>query len=96
MKKCKNTGVNWAIFSDKYGIWNSSEKHSWYEKNPDKISKDEFKILLKDFDASLGKYDQIYFYYNPGRFHPLYGKLIEASSLRNKIRLFTHLEEIEQ
>ena len=94
MKKCSSAGVNWAIFSDKYGIWQSHERHAWYEKNPKRVSIKEFKILLKDFDKSLGKYDEIWFYYNPGRFHPLYKKLIKNSKLKNRIRLFTHLDEI--
>jgi hypothetical protein len=59
-----------------------------------KVSNGEFKILLKNFDKSLKKYDEIWFYYNPGRFHPLYKKLIKTSSLKNRIKLFTHLEEI--
>lgn len=94
MIKCQSTGVNWVIFSDKYGIWDSNEKHSWYEKNPNKVSNEEFKTLLNNFNTSLGKYYEIWFYYNPGRFHPLYNKLLKNSSLKKKIKLFTHLDEI--
>jgi hypothetical protein len=94
MQKCKTTGVNWAIFSDKYGIWKFTEKHSWYEKNPNKVSNEEFETLIKNFDESLKNYDEIWFYYNPGRFHPLYKKLIKTSSLKNRIKLFTHIKEI--
>ncbi len=35
MKSCKSNRVNWAIFSDKYGIWFANDKHTWYEKDPD-------------------------------------------------------------
>ncbi|HZD36815.1 MAG TPA: hypothetical protein VE130_16540 [Nitrososphaeraceae archaeon] len=31
MNECKNKGVNWAILSDKYGIWFSQDLHEWYE-----------------------------------------------------------------
>jgi hypothetical protein len=69
MKKCQSVDVNWAVFSDKYGIWHSSVRHQWYEKNPNSVSDDEFVKLLNNFDKSLSKYDEIWFYYNPGRFH---------------------------
>lgn len=94
MKKCDSTGVNWAIFSDKYGIWQSGEKHEWYEKDPNKVSNEEFKNLLANFDNSLGKFDEIWFYYNPGRFHSLYKRLIKKSSLKKRIKLFTHIRDI--
>ena len=88
--------VNWAIFSDKYGVWHSTEKHKWYEKDPDKITDSEFKELVNNFDNSMRSFEEIWFYHNPGRFHRLYRKLIETSSLKDKIRLFTHLQEIEK
>jgi hypothetical protein len=34
MERCIMSRVNWAIFSDKYGIWFSYERNAWYEKNP--------------------------------------------------------------
>ena len=39
---------------------------------------------------------EIWFYNNPVRFHRLYRNLIEASSLKDRIRLFTHLQEIQK
>jgi hypothetical protein len=39
IKECKNKEVNWAIFSDKYGVWFSDIKHEWYEKIPTKSQK---------------------------------------------------------
>ena len=27
MNKCKEMDVDWAIFSDKYGVWHSTGKH---------------------------------------------------------------------
>jgi hypothetical protein len=94
MNECKYKGVNWAIFSDKYGIWFSHDLHEWYEKNPSMVTKEEFNHLVNEFDTSLRRFDQICFYYNPGRFHMLYKKLIKSSKLKAKIKLFTHLNEI--
>jgi hypothetical protein len=94
MNECKKKGVYWAIFSDKYGIWFSDVKHEWYEKNPNKVTEEEFNQLVNVFNKSLGAFDEIYFYHNPGRFHRLYKRLLEGSHLKAKIRLFTHLDEI--
>ena len=95
MNSCKSKKVNWAIFSDKYGVWLYPIRHTWYEKNPDKITNEEFNNLLKEFDKSLKSYEEIFFYYNPGRFHRLYRRIISKSKLRNRIRLFTHISEID-
>ncbi len=46
INESKNKGVNWAIFSDKYGIWFSEDLHEWYDKNPNKVTEDEFNQLL--------------------------------------------------
>lgn len=94
MGKCKLQGVTWAIFSDLYGVWFPDVRHAWYEKDPNTVAEFEFKALLSDFDGRLQGYDEIWFYYNPGRFHPLYRRLISESSLANRITRFTHLEQI--
>jgi len=93
MKKCKEIGVNWAIFSDLYGIWFPDVKRGWYEKNPGKVTEQEFTKLLHDFESALSGYDEVYFYHNPGRFHKLYKRLIENAELN--IIKFSHLSEIE-
>lgn len=71
ISKCKNKGVNWAIFSNKYGVWFSNIKHVWYEKNPNKVTEEEFSQLVTKFNNSLGRFDEIYFYHNPGKFYKL-------------------------
>lgn len=68
--------------------------HEWYEKNPNMVTEEEFIDLVDEFDASLRQFDQICFYYNPGRFHRLYKRLLNNSELKAKINLFTHLNEI--
>ena len=94
MDKCKDAKVNWAIFSHNYGIWFSKDFHDWYEKNPNTITDDEFKKMVRDFDEKLHGFDEIWFYYNLGRFHSLYKRLLDETTLKNKIKTFTHLEEI--
>jgi predicted peroxiredoxin len=96
MNECKDKGVNWAIFSDKYGVWFSNIQHEWYQKNPNKITKAEFNQLVSKFNKSLGQFDEIWFYHNPGRFHRLYKKLLKKTELKNKIKLFTHLNKITE
>ena len=94
MKSCMENNVKWAIFSDNYGVWLSHLKYSWYEKCPDLVTDKEFHDLVADFNRKLKDFDEIWFYYNPGRFHRLYRKLLTRTKLRNKIKLFTHLNEI--
>lgn len=91
--RCKRMGVEWAIFSDLYGIWFPDEKHRWYNKHPDTVSEEEFNYLVRNFEEKLGNYDEIYFYHNPGRFHPLYRRLLNEVRIKDKICLFSHKSE---
>ena len=58
MNRC-NTKAKWAVFSDKYGIWFSDTVHAWYEKDPNKITDEEFNVLLQDFNSKLKDFDEI-------------------------------------
>jgi len=80
MDRCKEKQVNWAIFSDLYGVWFPTEE--------------EFQNLLDDFDDKLQEYDEVWFYYNPGRFHSLYERLLQETRLRDRMRRFTHIRGI--
>ena len=95
MNKCKEKRVEWAIFSDLYGVWFPHVEHKCYEKDPDTVTEQEFKKLLEDFEEKLVAYDEIWFYHNPGRFHPLYKRLLRKTMLRDKVKLFTHIKVIE-
>ncbi len=75
INKCKENGKDWAIFSDKYGIIFPMDEIEWYEKHPSMVSEIEYAQLLDNFINRLSDYDEIWFYYNPGRFHPLYKDL---------------------
>jgi len=94
MTKCKEKKVNWAIFSDLYGVWFPNVEHKWYEKDPNTVTEEEFSELVKDFDEKLGDYHEIYFYHNPRRFHTIYKELLSETKLKDKITLFSHLGEI--
>jgi len=94
MNECKKKRVKWAIFSDLYGVWFPNRKHEWYDKPPDKVTGSEFKGLLKNFYEKLRHCREIYFYYNPGRFHCLYRQLLIETKLKKKVIRFTHKSEI--
>ena len=94
MDTCKDEGVSWAILSDLYGIWFPHIKHEWYDKSPYEVTEKEFQNLLKDFDKKLAKFDEIWFYRNPRYFHSLYRRLLNSSSLKQKIHLFSRKYEI--
>lgn len=86
--------MNGEIFSDEYGVWFPYEMHGWYEKDLDTVTEREFKDLVGNFEKRLDRYDEIFFYQSPGRFHPLYRRLLREVKVRGRIVLFTHLGEI--
>jgi hypothetical protein len=94
IRRCKDKQVKWAIFSDLYGVWFPDVRHQWYEKNPDKVTEEEFNHLLWDFEEKLTGYEEIWFYHNPGRFHKLYKRLVVTTKLTN-IHMFSHIDEVE-
>ena len=69
-------------------------EYEWYEKDPDTVTQTEFQELLSNFETNLRTYEEILFYHNPGRFHPLYRRLTHETQLREWVRLFTHLKDI--
>jgi len=94
VSKCKKEKVSWAIFSDLYGIWFSHQKHPWYDKHPDTVTENEINQLVNNFDEQLIDFSEIWFYMNPSWFHSLYKDLLKRSSLSNRIKMFSRLNEI--
>jgi hypothetical protein len=95
MKRCKETGVSWGIFSDYYGVWLSHEKHIWYGDDvgdPSRVNDVKFRELVTDFENKLAGFETIYFYHNPGRFHQLYKRLLREVHV--KVIMISHLAEI--
>lgn len=97
MHRCKERGVRWAIFSDHYGVWFSDEPREWYGDDlgdPDRVTEPKFWELVENFDERLQGFDDIYFYYNPGRFHPVYRRLLKEAGLKDRVVRVTHLCDI--
>lgn len=97
MAKCRAKRVPWAILSDYYGVWFSDVRREWYGDDvgdPRHLTPERFQWLVTDLDTALGRYSEILFYHNPGRFHPVYQRLLHATALRQRVRLITHLDEI--
>lgn len=96
MRRCKEQGVKWAIFSDRYGIYFPNERHPWYEKSPDSVTPTEFSALLKNFHKRLRIYDEVWFYRHPARFHKLYRRLLRKARMKHKVRLFGRVNLIHE
>jgi len=95
VRTCKDKRVAWAIFSDKYGVVLPSEPVKWYDKHPGTVTDEEFRSLVASFTQRLAEYNAVWFYHNPGRFHPLYRRLVEQAGHRGlKVVLFSHLSQI--
>lgn len=97
IKKCKEMKVKWGILSDKYGIIFPNQRIKWYELSPSFLLKHraESKKLVKKLQRQLQGFNKIFFYYNPGRFHPYYRYVVKK--LRNEgvnIELISHLSQI--
>jgi len=94
IRKCKEVQATWAIFSDQYGIWFPDTKRKWYDKHPDSVTNEEFAELLHGFDKILEEFSEIWFYNHPSWFHLLYQRIIRKSTLSQRIRTFSHLNQI--
>lgn len=97
MERCKEQGVRWAIFSDHYGVWFSDKTHEWYGDDvgdPGIVTEQRFRELVKSFEERLRPFNEIHFSYNLGRFHHLYRRLLEETTLKNRITMIAHLWDI--
>ena len=95
MRRCQQTGVNWAILSDKHGIVFPDQKHGWYEKSPDEVKPTEFHELLENFDRQLRRYSEILFYRpNPVRFHGVYRRILKKTRHHARVKQFSRVDQI--
>jgi len=97
MERCERKRGQWAIFSDHYGVWLAKEEREWYGDDvgdPNRVTEERFWRLVDNFDERLADFDVIYFYHNPGRFHPIYKRLLDETRLKSRVVLITHLREI--
>ncbi len=95
MSRCKAVGVNWAVLSDLYGVFQSDEQYEWYEKHPDTVLPDEEEIIIQEFDRKLNQYDEILFYIRPESFHPFYARVLKRTMLADRVQTFENLELIK-
>jgi len=79
---CRGKGLEWAIFSDHYGVVFPGERIRWYSKPPDSVTREEFQRLLENFISRLSGYDRIYFHHREGETHPLFKKIIALARER--------------
>lgn len=98
VKACTAANADWAIFSDKYGIWFPNEKKAWYDKSPDSVTPQELSRIVSNSVKSLEKY-QVYFFgdSNDPKFHPLYKEYIhrlEANGIT--VTVFDDLDIISE
>ena len=94
MSRCKQKQVDWAILSDLYGVWFPDVEHGWYEKPPNTVTEEEFDAIVKDFQRKLESYKEIWFYFNGESFHSFYQRVLQATNLKDRAKLFCELEEI--
>lgn len=94
MEKCKKEKVNWAIFSDKYGVWFPDKKRSWYDKPPESVDDKEFRNLAADIENKLKDYKRIYFYKDKVKFHPFYIEIFNSTKISEKVEFFSELSMI--
>lgn len=94
MTACKQSGIEWAILSDKYGVFFPTERHPHYEKPPATVTAAEEQAIIMQFADKLAGFDEIWFYIRPETFHPFYERLLMGSSLHERITLFKDLNEI--
>lgn len=96
IERCEREGVNWAIFSDRYGFIFPDDEIEWYEHSPDDVTGYEKQGLFKNALGQLEGYERVYFYHNPGRFHRLYRELFDYLRARGiDIKLISHLTNIQ-
>lgn len=95
MQKCREESVSWGILSDLYGVYLSTEVHTWYEKHPDTVTREEERNVIADFDGKLHLYDEIFFYIRPKSFHPSYERVLKKALLADRVKIFRHISNIK-
>jgi hypothetical protein len=95
METCKKAGMDWAILSDRYGIYFAYDEHEYYEKHPDTVTEEEEKQITRSFEEKLTGFDEIWFYIRPATFHPFYERVISTNSLSMRVKFFESLAQIK-
>lgn len=95
IKTCQHKGVDWAILSDKYGVFLPHEKHEYYEKPPATVTREEEAAIIAQINERLSDFDEIWFYARPATCHPFYEHVLTGSALAQRTHYFEDLGEIQ-
>lgn len=93
--RCKESENNWAILSDRYGLFLPDEKHAYYEKPPSSVTLEEEMAITRDFHIRLAEYTEILFYVRRDTFHPFYERVLKNGPLAGRTTLFEDLKNIK-
>ena len=95
MSRCKEAGLEWAILSDRYGLFRAQDRHAYYEKPPDTVSEDEEAQIAEDLRKGLSQFDTVWFYVRKASFHPFYERVLQKSGVIGKVKFFSDLTQIQ-
>jgi hypothetical protein len=95
MERCKEKNVQWAILSDRYGVYQSNDCNAWYEKHPDTVTPQEENAIIQDFNRKLDLYNEIHFLVRADSFHPFYARVLKKTILAERIQSFQDINSIE-
>ena len=94
IKMCESEDVNWAIFSDNYGVYFPFDRHEWYDKPPGSVSDEEFDDLVRSFENRLADFDRVIFYREKDSFPDLFRKLIKTVDFGGEVILIDDLGSV--
>jgi hypothetical protein len=95
MERCKEKNVQWAILSDRYGVYQSNDCNAWYEKHPDTVTPQEENAIIQDFNRKLDLYNEIHFLVRADSFYPFYARVLKKTILAERIQSFQDINSIE-
>lgn len=92
IERCKKQRVSWAILSDRYGIVYPHNAIQPYDLHPSKAKIEELFVLVMTHISV----NELVFYHNPNRIHPLYKELLQRIEQNGvTVTWITHLSDIE-
>ena len=91
IKFCKENNHYWAICSTKYGFVGAYDLIKWYNRPPDRVTEEDYKVLIRGLVKSLSFFDEVYFLQRPEDTHSLF-KRIEKDLRDHSIKVIP-LEE---
>jgi hypothetical protein len=92
--RCRDKNVKWAIYSDYCGVWFPEDLHAWYDLHPNNVPEESIFSLSQDFNRSLSKYDEIYYFYDKRTLHPLYERIVNESGISSRVYWFEDINII--